>query len=276
MYCLQIEETTSAGRYAVVGTGRRRASDGGVAAPRCKGVLPTPPLASSGRSTAESFGSGCCGGGGSSGTNGGGGGGGAEGASDEEAREALLAPFCGSGGVGAGVTEAGRSGASLALGGRRAARKAAVGAGRAKRAVALAPGGDSSSSSRPGEKGGSGRKGAGAAARRGRRCGGSGDGGGGGSGSGGGGAGRACKRPLRLSRPLFIEIENKASEPPLRVAGAAAGRAGSVGVMGGQRRGQQSHQARPQSAGRERDDGELEDSDGERWDRRAGRRARKG
>lgn len=91
MYCLQIEETTSAGRYAVVGTGRRRASDGGVAAPRCKGVLPTPPLASSGRSTAESFGSGCCGGGGSSGTNGGGGGGGAEGASDEEAREALLA-----------------------------------------------------------------------------------------------------------------------------------------------------------------------------------------
>ncbi|CAM9911209.1 unnamed protein product [Laminaria digitata] len=211
----EIEETSAAGRYAVVGTGGRRVSDGG------------------------------------------------------EAREALLAPFCGSGcGVGKTTDVGRRSNASLALGGRRAARKAAVGAGRAKRAVALAPPGRDSCSinSGPGETGGSRRGGGGGAGpRRGGRCGGS-------SGSGGGGdeGGRACnKRPSRLSRPLFIEIENKASEPPVRVAGAAgAGGAarrqkGSV-VVAGQRRGQQrNNPARPQSSSKRGDDGELEDSDDE-------------
>eukprot|EP00904_Undaria_pinnatifida_P012784 jgi/Undpi1/8636/HiC_scaffold_25.g11101.m1 len=272
----EIEETTAAGRYAVVGNGKRRVSDGGVVAgPRSKGVATTtPPPTSSARSTlTESFGTGCGGGSGCGGVSGcvggggggecgvgsecgGGGGAGAKLDGDGEARESLLAPFCGNGCGRAGIaTGLGRSGgASLGLGGRRAARKAAMGAGRAKRAVAS--GGDIANRL---EENGS-RRGAEAAARRGRRC---------GSGGGrGGGEGRpTCKRPLRLSRPLFIEIENKASEPPLRVAAAAAGAGASAwrqkgAVVAGQRREQQTNPARPRSEKR-RDDGELEDSDGE-------------
>lgn len=55
-----------------------------------------------------------------------------------------------------------------------------------------------------------GSRGVTSASRRGRRC----------SSRDGGddGRGRSTQRPLRLSRPLFIEIENKASERPLRAA----------------------------------------------------------
>ncbi|CAN0176258.1 unnamed protein product [Scytosiphon promiscuus] len=104
---------------------------------------------------------------------------------------AAIAPFYGNGGV-----------LGLGVSGRR---KAAVGAGRAKRRACLvarasrgagrgAPAGGTQNN------GVGGGLGAGEAGTGRQWCG---NGGGGGS-----------KRPRKVSRPLFIEIENKASEPP--------------------------------------------------------------
>eukprot|EP00903_Cladosiphon_okamuranus_P016357 g15085.t1 len=100
-------------------------------------------------------------------------------------------------------------------------RKAAVGAGRAKRrascvarARAMGTGGGGGRDS-----GGRGPDVSRCRGGPGGRCGGGGDGGrevdsGAGSGSGSGSGSSHKKRPLKVSRMLFIEIENKASEPP--------------------------------------------------------------
>ncbi|CAN0135437.1 unnamed protein product, partial [Hapterophycus canaliculatus] len=108
---------------------------------------------------------------------------------------APIAPFCGGCG-----------------GGRR---KAAVGAGRAKRRASLGArasgdggcGGSSAEKTRISNAGGHTRGGSGVGGA-GRWCDGGHSGGGGGSGD------RGNDRPRKVSRSLFIEIENKASEPP--------------------------------------------------------------
>lgn len=141
-----------------------------------------------------------------------------DGEGDGEARGLLVR-----GGSRAAMSGAAVSGAPVCAGvglvpGVGSRRKAAVGAGRAKRRTSSGAGRRDAAAAGRGTSGstcgirGSGGGGGGCCARgvsssgAGERC--------GGRGRGGGGREAGSSHPLKVSRRLFIEIENKASEPP--------------------------------------------------------------